>query len=310
MIGQLLLLTREIEYNTQMSMIRKISATLLVFVMMLQFTGCGTFLDSLASQGITRFIDQVMDELIRSEGKLDLNIYSDRQYNMTDVLDERRELYEMMFSGVMYETGEPKVSADRNEGKCKVTFRNVPDLSSISLKQGTLNDYKAELRKAEETKVNVTFNVIRDEYGDWMFADLDDFFRRFLEPSEGFCFMDDDDRPINITADYVKSSVVDSVWYDPLMGNPMTESYLLSPVTLINVIYFDQPVDLTLTARLMKDNTEVREIVTDVISDTAVMFDFYSGGGENAAVVKPGRYHVELYYEGEKVYESGNLIVK
>ena len=159
-------------------------------------------MDSLASKGITRFLDTVLSELIRSDGKLDLNIYSKRRYDISGVLDQQKELYQMMFSGVMYELHDPEVFNSRDEGKCKVTFRNVPDLSAVTLKKGTLNDYKSALRKTDETKVNVVFDLVRDDNGDWVFADLDEFYNEFLVPLGQFCFLDDDNNPINITKEY------------------------------------------------------------------------------------------------------------
>ena len=291
-------------------MFKRISTTALVFVLMLQLTGCSAFLDSLASQAITRFLDSVLSELIISEGELDLNIYSDRRYDMSEVLDQQKELYKMMFGGVMYELHDPEIFDGRDGGKCKVTFRNVPDPSAIDIKKGTLNDYKAALRKTDEIKVNVVFNVVRDENGDWIFADLDNFYKAFLEPFGQFCFLDDDNNPVNITKEYAESLVVGNAWYDPDMGNPMKDAYILEPVTLINVFYFGQPVTMELTAKLFRDGKEVREMTVKVECDTTAMFDFYAGGGENAGTMQAGKYNVELYYDGEKIAESDVLTVK
>ncbi len=293
-----------------MRMLNKISTTALILVLMLQLAGCGSFLDSLASQGITRFLDTVLGELIQSGGKADLNSYSDRRYDMSNVLDQQKELYQMMFNGVMFEIHEPDVYNNRDEGKCKVTFRNVPDVASTGLEKGTLDDYKAALRKSDKTRVNVVFNVVRDSDGDWIFADLDDFYREFLEPFGQFCFLDEDNNPLNITAEYVRSVVVDSVWYDPEMGNPLEGLFIKEPVTLINVFYFEQPVTLELTAKLFRDNREIREMEVKVDNGTTAMFDFYGGGGENAGTMQPGKYHVELYYDGEKIEGSDVLTVK
>ena len=94
------------------------------------------------------------------------------------------------------------------------------------------------------------------------------------------------------------------------MGNPLKELYIFEPATLINVFYFEKPVTLELTAKLFRDGTDISSKHIKVEGSSTAEFDFYSGGGDNAAAVKTGKYHVELYFDGEKISESDVLTVK
>ena len=300
-------------YNNPMhfeSIYKRLIISILIIVHALSFAGCGLFFDDYGPEGMDAFVTTNLDRFFSSGCETDLNSLCSRKYDVSGIPDEQMELFRYSLRGCLYEIIDSRIREGNDSGVCIVDFVKVPRAIDLKIRKASAEDYKKAIDRLDKESVRVTFRLTKDVYGDWMFDELDDFYDSFLRAYDGLEYLDDKGIPVYITEDYLTPFLVESVWYDPLMNNPLKGNSLEKPVALVNVFCFNQKLTVSLTAKLFRGKDEVAEFDVAVDDDIMLKCDFDAGVYTKSEYFREGVYHVELYSGDIKVASSPDIKVR
>ena len=281
---------------------------LLSLCLLVNITGCDELMDSFTIEDIEVFVNESFTQFLSNPSQTDLNSLSRKKYE-TSLSDEQLDVFYYSLKHVSFEITGTEVGSSRESGKCTVEFLNVPDISRLDQTAGTFDELKASIDKLDTTTVKIKFKLVKDG-GQWLFKDISDFWDEFLPLYEEICVLEKDGNPANITPEYVASFLVESVWYDPIYANPLTKNTIETPTALINVLYFNKPMNLDLSYKLFfggekiysGDITVINRVVAEVQLDSMVV----TGNSK----YQQGEYKIEYYIGEEMIAESPVIVVK
>ena len=292
-------------------MIKKITSLILTVCLLLSVTGCGFIMDQIETSKIEAMVSESLEQFFGSKGSYDLNSHAKKKYDLSDLIEEQKALESYAVSKCSgFEIKETKVNDGRESAQCTVEFYKVPDLSAIDILIATSDEYEDEIDSLKKKTVKISFKLVKNKNGDWIYADLNKFFDTFAAPIKDLCILDEEGKPLNVTAAYIDAFYQESVWYDPLMGNPAEGDTLVSPVALVNYFYFKQPMVLSLTAVLMKDDDEVSRLEVNVNNSVVAKCDFDAGLTVGSSSFEAGSYTVVLMSGDITIAESGVIRVR
>ncbi|SCW26406.1 hypothetical protein SAMN02910456_00065 [Ruminococcaceae bacterium YRB3002] len=292
------------------NLITRISAILLTAVMAVSAAGCDSILESMAVNKIESMVNDTFSEFFDGGCKADLNSSAADPYDVSEYIQEQMDLYRYGLSKAKFKLLETTVKQNRESGKCKIKFSKVPDYDSLDLWIATAGDYEEAISGCKTKSYTVTLKVTLNDNGDWVFQDLTPFFDLFLAPFADRCILDDDGKPVNITSRYVESFLVESVWYDPMMSNPLKDNVRVAPDTLTNVVYFNECMNMPLTAKLYKDNDQLCEKTVELADRNFASFSFYSEMDMGSKLFGPGSYRIKFYMDDRLLTESPDIVVR
>ena len=292
-------------------MIKRITALILTVCLLLSVSGCGFIMDQIETSKIETMVQESLGEYFDSKGSFDLNSKAKKKYDLSDLADEQKALGSYFLSKCSgFEIKDTKVNDGRKSAQCTVEFFKVPDLSSLDLFIATSDEYEDEIDSLKKKTVKISFKLVKNKNDEWIYSDLNKFFDTFAAPLKELCILDDEGNPLNITAAYIDAFYQESVWYDPLMGNPAEGDTLVSPVALVNYFYFKQPMVLTLTAVLMKDGDEVSRIEVNVNNSVVAKCDFDAGLTLGSSSFEAGSYTIAIMSGDITIAESAAVRVR
>ena len=268
----------------------------------------------LTERKIERYVDESMTDFLNSPD--DTVTASSVKKVKTGVLDDEQiKLMKESISGVTYEIKVIELADDGQSAKVKVVLHNVKDTDLDDLAVGKYKDLKSQLKKAGSGKRTFKLSLIKED-GEWTFKDLNPLYSAIVLPYGKFCFLDDNGEPLEKNEEYFKWFIrnnvepvfVDAYWYDPVLGNPLTDDYLSSPSALTAAFYFSEPVDMTFTAELVKDDASIasKEISTGGRVLTTVTFEEDEAGGS----LRSGYYRIILKVEDAEAAKTSRITVR
>ncbi|MBR1796613.1 MAG: hypothetical protein IJ757_01145 [Clostridiales bacterium] len=204
-------------------------------------------------------------------------------------------------SGTSYEFGEAKVNKNRTTVKIPVTFSNVITVEDIPM--GTVDEVADALEDCDREDVEITF-VLKSSKGDWTITDFSELVDTFFDPYESLVYVDENGMPTSFYEPFFDECVIDAIWLDPMMGNPVEGNSISSADALVGYVYFDRPMYMTFEADLIKDGTVLQTIEVGTDGRTVAYCEFY---GENYS---SGSYEVELIFDGGVVASTGSISVR
>lgn len=292
-------------------MFKKITAILLTVCLLVSFSGCGFIMNKIETSKIESMVNASLEEFFKTKGDYDLNSVSKKKYDLSDLVDEQKALESYVISKCSgFEIKSITVSDSRDSAQCNVEIYKVPDLSALDTLIATSDEYKDEINSLKKKTVKLNFKMVKNKNDEWIFADLTKLFDSFVTPLKELCIIDEEGRPINITQAYIDQFFQESVWYDPLMGNPTSSESFTAPVALANYFYFKQPMDLDLTAVLYKDDEEIGR--RDLTLDSAVIAkcEFDASVTIDSSTFSSGSYKIVIYSGDVAIAESSDIRVR
>ena len=291
-------------------LLRSILCIAVICSMAISATGCDAIMEKIAIGKVESMVEESFGGFFESKGKNDLDKYAVTAYDKSEYIDEQLELFRFGLNKAHYELVETTLKDSHEQGKCKIKITKAAKYDDFDLWIGTMDEYKEAVKALGTKAYTITLKVEKTDDDDWKFSDLTPFYDLFLQPMADRCFIDDDGAPINITPKYIESFMVESVWYDPIMSNPLEDDYLVEPKALVNVVYFNRQIDMTLTAKLYRDDDLVTELTCEVNSRNIAEYDFdavYALGKDH---FEAGRYHIKFYVDDRFLVESPDIMVR
>jgi len=296
--------------SLSIKLVRHLTVIILLSVCAAAFAGCGFLLDGIEEGDAEYFVTSTLDEFFDSGCSTDLNSMADKAYDMSEINDEQLELFRYSLRNVSYEVVSTKIKDERDTAVCIVEFTGIPRALDLDKTPVTVEDYKKAIDGLKKTRERITFRLVKDESGSWMFSDLNDFYDSLLRPYDGLEYLNDKGVPAHISDDYLKPYIVDNMWYDPLLGNPVKDLSISKPSALINVFCFSRKMTVDITAKLYRGTTEIAAMDVALDDDIMVKFDFDAMIYTQNEYFRDGRYHVELYAGDVRLAESSEITVR
>ncbi len=290
--------------------VRHLTVIILLIVCAAAIAGCGFILDGIGEGDAEYFVTSTLDDFFASGCSTDLNSSCDKRYDLSDITDEQMELFRYSLRKVSYEVVNTRIKEGRDTAACVVEFTGIPRALDLDKTPVTVEEYKKAIDGLKRTRERITFRLVKDEYDSWMFSDLNDFYDSLLRPYDGLEYLNDKGVPSHISDDYLKPYIVDNMWYDPLLGNPVKDLSLNKPSALINVFCFSQKMTVDITAKLYRGTAEIAAMDVALNDDIMVKFDFDAKVYMQNEYFRDGRYHVELYSGDVKLAESSEITVR
>ncbi|MBR2522820.1 MAG: hypothetical protein IKE53_00070 [Clostridiales bacterium] len=287
----------------------KTISVLLILCSVFMFSGCGAIMDSFTTRGVESFVTETFTSYIDSQGTTDLASYSKKDCDVPELTDEQQSIFSDVISRTSFEIGSTKIKEGRKQATCQVSFKKVADLSTLDSWVGTYDDISEAVSSVKKKTVKITFKIIKKN-DKWMFDDLSEFFGKVVSGYEDLCFLDDEGNPINITPHYIESFMVDSVWYDPVMDNPLDADMTFHAEQLVNVLYFDHPISYQFTAQLYSGRNMLAEKEVTVDDSVVARLAFDSMLYTNSQLFEPGEYYIKVMVGSNELYETDPVIVR
>ena len=262
-------------------------------------TGCSEFLASISAKEASKILTEAIDAFIEDPVN-GLDEY-DEDYSVPDMPEQSLEFAAEAVAETSYELGEARVNKNRTKVEIPVTFHDVRLIDGISM--GTEAYIEEALGNADTRDVEVTF-VLKGQKGDWTIDDMSELIDVFFVPYESLVFVDENGMPTSFYEPFFDESLIDSVWYDPVMSNPLDANSLISPEAMLAVFYFDRPMYLELTADLIKDGEVVQSEQIVLNGETTAACSFW--GQDYGA----GSYTVEILFDGGTAGTTASLTVR
>lgn len=271
-----------------MKNIKKLVLVTMVSAFLLTAVGCSDILESIASRkAISTLDDSISQFLCSPTDYVDVDSFDENQLSLA--LDG--------LADVTYTIDEDAdLNSSRNKAEITVTFENVRILEEIPF--GTEEQVNSYLESVKTDDVDVTFTLTRDE-STWELEDAsEELFNLFYEPYSHVAYIDENGMPTSFNQVFFDECVVASVFYDPIMGNPLDRALLENPVAIEMVVYFDRPMYIPLTAELVKNDSVVQTIELNLDGLTIANCDF------SGQIYSAGSYEVNVYFDGGLVASS------
>lgn len=267
------------------SFMKKAVSVLILASMALSSTGCSKILEKFAAREAEGVLTEALDAFY-SDPVNGVSKYDDT-FEIPALIEESLAFAIAGVNASTYEIGEPTFNSNRTTAKIPVTFNDVLEVEDIPM--GTEDEVSEELGACDKNDIEITF-VLKNKKGDWTIEDMSELIDVFFTPYESLVFVDENGMPTNFYQPFFDECLVDSVWYDPLMSNPLEGNSLRSPEALVAVFYFDRPMYMTFTANLMKSGEVVQTIDVVVDGGTTAYCEFW--GNQYSS----GSYSIELVY--------------
>ena len=242
------------------SFIKKAVSVLLLASMAVSSSGCSKILEKFAAKEAEAVLTEALDAFY-SDPVNGLSEYDD-SFDIPDMIEESLAFAIEGVSASTYELGEPSFNSNRTTAKIPVTFNGVLEVEDIAM--GTEDEVSDALGNCDRNDVEITF-VLKNKKGDWIIEDMSELIDVFFTPYESIVFVDENGMPTSYYQPFFDECLVDSVWYEPIMSNPLDGSSLHAPSALLAVFYFDRPMYMTFTVNLLKsgDVVDTIEVVVD-----------------------------------------------
>ena len=296
-----------------MKRIRNISVKFISLILVLcsafALTGCGSIMDSFAVKDVEEFVNESFTSFFDSQGTYDLSASAKNDCDVPDLTDEQQELFAEALSQTSFEIISTKIKEGRKQATCQVSFKKVADLSDFDTWVGDRGEISDALKSVSRKTVKITFKIVKKN-DKWMFNDISEFYEKIMSGYDGICFLDDEGNPINITPHYIESFMVDSVWYDPVMDNPLDADMTFHAEQLVNVLYFDHPISFQFTAKLYSGHDLLAEKEITVDDSVVARMSFDSLRDTNSQLFETGEYHIRVMVGENELYETDTLIVR
>ena len=276
------------------SFLKKATSVLILLSVIISSTGCSAILEKISAKEATEYLTEVLDAFY-SDPVNGLSEYAD-DYEVPEMLEESLALALDGIEASSYEIGEPKINSDRTTAKIPVTFSNVLMIEDIPM--GTIDEVTDFLGDCDTDDVKVTI-VLSNKRGDWKVDDVSELVSIFFEPYESLVFVDENGMPTSYYEPFFEECLVDTVWYQPLMSQPLTSNTISGvPEALTCCVYFDRPMYLTFEANVILNDAIVQTIEVNTNGGTTAYCEFW---GET---YNRGSYTMELTYDGNVVATS------
>ena len=282
------------------SFIKKAVSVLLLASMAVSSSGCSKILEKFAAKEAEAVLTEALDAFY-SDPVNGLSEYDD-SFEIPDMLEESLAFAIEGVSSSTYELGEPSFNSNRTTAKIPVTFNDVLEVEDIAM--GTEDEVSDALGNCDRNDVEITF-VLKNKKGDWIIEDMSELIDVFFTPYESIVFVDENGMPTSYYQPFFDECLVDSVWYEPIMSNPLDGSSLHAPSALLAVFYFDRPMYMTFTVNLLKSGDVVDSIEVVVDGGTTAYCQFW----QNGTVYTNGSYTIELTYGDSVVATTESLTV-
>lgn len=282
------------------SFIKKAVSVLLLASMAVSSSGCSKILEKFAAKEAEAVLTEALDAFY-SDPVNGLSEYDD-SFEIPDMLEESLAFAIEGVSSSTYELGEPSFNSNRTTAKIPVTFNDVLEVEDIAM--GTEDEVSDALGDCDRNDVEITF-VLKNKKGDWIIEDMSELIDVFFTPYESIVFVDENGMPTSYYQPFFDECLVDSVWYEPIMSNPLDGSSLHAPSALLAVFYFDRPMYMTFTVNLLKSGDVVDTIEVVVDGGTTAYCEFW----QNGTVYTNGSYTIELTYGDSVVATTDSLTV-
>ncbi|MBR5387466.1 MAG: hypothetical protein IK142_07795 [Clostridiales bacterium] len=282
------------------SFIKKAVSVLLLASMALSSSGCSKILEKFAAKEAEAVLTEALDAFY-SDPVNGLSEYDD-SFEIPDMLEESLAFAIEGVSSSTYELGEPSFNSNRTTAKIPVTFNDVLEVEDISM--GTEEEISEALGDCDRNDVEITI-VLKNKKGDWIIEDMSELIDVFFTPYESIVFIDENGMPTSYYQPFFDECLVDSVWYEPIMSNPLDGSSLHAPSALLAVFYFDRPMYMTFTVNLLKSGDVVDTIEVVVDGGTTAYCEFW----QNGTVYTNGSYTIELTFGDSVVSTTDALTV-
>ena len=283
--------------NMNKRIILKLISVLLICSMVVPMTGCSELLKKIAGKSASKALEDVLDAFYADpvNGITDF----DAEYAIPELSEGALALAVEGVSSTSYTIGNTKINKNRDEAKITVTFSDVRVIEDLPM--ATEEEVRELIDDCELSEFDVTFILEKDD-DEWKLVDEGDLIDVFFAPYQSVVFVDEHGMPTSFYGPFFEDAVVETVWYDPVMGNPIS-SGLSSPEALEAVVYFDRPIYLTFTANLYKNDELVQSVEVSVEGSTTAFCDFWGERYSN------GNYTCELVFDNGVVAESGDIRV-
>ena len=282
------------------SFIKKAVSVLLLASMAVSSSGCSKILEKFAAKEAEAVLTEALDAFY-SDPVNGLSEYDD-SFDIPDMIEESLAFAIEGVSASTYELGEPSFNSNRTTAKIPVTFNDVLEVEDIAM--GTEDEVSDALGNCDRNDVEITF-VLKNKKGDWIIEDMSELIDVFFTPYESIVFVDENGMPTSYYQPFFDECLVDSVWYEPIMSNPLDGSSLHAPSALLAVFYFDRPMYMTFTVNLLKSGDVVDTIEVVVDGGTTAYCQFW----QNGTVYTNGSYTIELTYGDSVVATTESLTV-
>ncbi len=282
------------------SFIKKAVSVLLLASMAVSSSGCSKILEKFAAKEAEAVLTEALDAFY-SDPVNGLSEYDD-SFEIPDMLEESLAFAIEGVSSSTYELGEPSFNSNRTTAEIPVTFNDVLEVEDIAM--GTEDEVSDALGDCDRNDVEITF-VLKNKKGDWIIEDMSELIDVFFTPYESIVFVDENGMPTSYYQPFFDECLVDSVWYEPIMSNPLDGSSLHAPSALLAVFYFDRPMYMTFTVNLLKSGDVVDTIEVVVDGGTTAYCEFW----QNGTVYTNGSYTIELTYGDSVVATTESLTV-
>ncbi len=282
------------------SFIKKAVSVLLLASMAVSSSGCSKILEKFAAKEAEAVLTEALDAFY-SDPVNGLSEYDD-SFGIPDMIEESLAFAIEGVSASTYELGEPSFNSNRTTAKIPVTFNDVLEVEDIAM--GTEDEVSDALGNCDRNDVEITF-VLKNKKGDWIIEDMSELIDVFFTPYESIVFVDENGMPTSYYQPFFDECLVDSVWYEPIMSNPLDGSSLHAPSALLAVFYFDRPMYMTFTVNLLKSGDVVDTIEVVVDGGTTAYCEFW----QNGTVYTNGSYTIELTYGDSVVATTDSLTV-
>ena len=282
------------------SFIKKAVSVLLLASMAVSSSGCSKILEKFAAKEAEAVLTEALDAFY-SDPVNGLSEYDD-SFDIPDMLEESLAFAIEGVSSSTYELGEPSFNSNRTTAEIPVTFNDVLEVEDIAM--GTEDEVSDALGDCDRNDVEITF-VLKNKKGDWIIEDMSELIDVFFTPYESIVFVDENGMPTSYYQPFFDECLVDSVWYEPIMSNPLDGSSLHAPSALLAVFYFDRPMYMTFTVNLLKSGDVVDTIEVVVDGGTTA----YCQCWQNGTVYTNGSYTIELTYGDSVVATTESLTV-
>ncbi len=282
------------------SFIKKAVSVLLLASMAVSSSGCSKILEKFAAKEAEAVLTEALDAFY-SDPVNGLSEYDD-SFDIPDMIEESLAFAIEGVSASTYELGEPSFNSNRTTAKIPVTFNDVLEVEDIAM--GTEDEVSDALGNCDRNDVEITF-VLKNKKGDWIIEDMSELIDVFFTPYESIVFVDENGMPTSYYQPFFDECLVDSVWYEPIMSNPLDGSSLHAPSALLAVFYFDRPMYMTFTVNLLKSGDVVDTIEVVVDGGTTAYCEFW----QNGTVYTNGSYTIELTYGDSVVATTDSLTV-
>lgn len=279
------------------SSLKRVISTLLIVSIVLPLTGCSDLLKKFAGKDASKVLSATIDEFYDDPSAW---IESNSDIDMSGLTDAGLQLALEQIGATSYELEEPKVNNNRDEAKITVKFTGVHVLDDVPM--ATEEEIRDFIEDSDTEDVEIQF-VLTKKKDSWKITDLSGIYEVFFLPYESIAFVDENGMPTSYYQPFFDDIVVDTIWYDPMYGNPINGRSMMQQDAVEAVVYFNTPVYLTFTANLYKNDELIQTMEVVVDGGTVATCDFWGERYTN------GSYTCELLYDGGVVTTSESLTV-